>query len=349
MKPEEREPPVPETGEADESDLHLQSPMVKRAAKGSDGFFEAATQEEFEEAERLHRAIPRVRPRVTEDLDLEPPPRTRYPLSLRAALAELVHRWEIVLTFVERDLRVRYKQAALGAVWAVLQPLTLMVIFSVVFGRIAQVGSEGLPYPIFSYTALVPWSLFSSAVTTGTSSIITNAPIIRKIYMPREIFPASSVLSSGVDFGVSTVILFGMLIAYGFSPQVEWIAYPLILLILTMFSLAVTLVFSAVTVYFRDTRYGIPLLLQIALFATPVAYPLAKMIGPEGVLHGSLADAYVYLNPLAPIMDGFRRILAHGEWPLWGPLGSAAAVSTVGLGLAYWWYKRIDRTFADVI
>lgn len=309
----------------------------------------AATAEEFEEEERTHRAIPRVKPRTTEDLGLEPPPKQRYPVQLGRALRRLLAARELLLTFVERDLRVRYKQAVLGGVWVIAQPLMMMVIFTVVFGKIAKVGSEGLPYAVFSYCALVPWTLFSGSINYGTSSIVTNAGIIRKISLPREIFPIASVISSGVDFGVSTLILLGMLLAYGFTPRLTWVAYPLLLIILAMITTAVTMVAAAITVYFRDTRYGIPMLLQIGLYATPVAYPISKIVGPNGLLHGWWASAYPYLNPLAPVMDGFRRILAHGQWPEWGPLMGAAIIGTVGLFLSYWWYKRIDRTFADVI
>ena len=324
--------------------------------------------EQMIEQERLHRVIPRVKPRTTEELDVEPPPKQRYPVQLGRALRELWAAREVLLTFVERDLRVRYKQAALGAFWAIVQPLMLMVIFTVVFGKIARVGSEGLPYPAFAYSALVPWSLFASSITSATSAIVGNSAIVRKIHMPREIFALSGVVSSGVDFVISFVILLGMLLFYRFTadncpnclPGRTWLALPILLGVLLMLTVAVSMVAAAVTVYFRDTRYGIPMLMQILLYATPVAYPISRLIGPCeqvaglvgpqcGVLHGFWADAYQYLNPLAPLMDGFRRVLALGEWPAWGPLGVAAAVSFAAMCLAYAWYKRIDRTFADVI
>lgn len=324
--------------------------------------------EQLIEQERLHRVIPRVKPRTTEELEVEPPPKQRYPVQLGRALRELWSAREVLLTFVERDLRVRYKQAALGAFWAIVQPIMLMVIFTVVFGKIARVGSDGLPYPVFAYAALVPWSLFTSSVSYATSSIVGNSAIVRKIHMPREIFALSGIVSSGVDFVISFVILTGLLVFYRLTAEncpnclsgVTWLAIPILLGVLLMLTIAVALVAAAVTVYFRDTRYGIPMLMQILLYATPVAYPISRMIGPCervpglvdpqcGVLQGFWADAYQYLNPLAPIMDGFRRVLALGEWPAWGPLGVAAAVSFAAMCLAYAWYKRIDRTFADVI
>ncbi|MBI4259818.1 MAG: ABC transporter permease [Actinobacteria bacterium] len=311
-----------------------------------DEAFGPASIEQLAEEERLHRKIPRVRPRTTAELDVEPPPRQRYPVRIGKALRELIRSREILFTFVERDLRVRYKQALLGAFWAVLQPLMLMVVFTIVFGRIARIGSEGIPYPIFAYSALVPWQFFASSVNLGTSSIIANWATIRKIYLPRETFPLAAVMSSGVDFLVSSVILLGMLLAYGMTPRVTWVAFPLLVLILLFLMTAVTMAVSAVTAYFRDTRYGMPMLLQILMFASPIAYPMSEALR---ALPSGIRGLYPYLNPLAPVMDGFRRVLVHGEWPDWAPLGSAAGVGVVGLFLVYWWYKRIDRNFADVI
>jgi lipopolysaccharide transport system permease protein len=364
------------SGPESSTDFEQERRWVQRANRDAGGFVgieddamsAPGEAEQLIEQERLHRVIPRVKPRTTEELDVEPPPKQRYPVELRRALRELWSTREVLLTFVERDLRVRYKQAALGAFWAIVQPIMLMVIFTVVFGKIAKVGSEGLPYPVFAYAALVPWSLFTSSINYATSSIVGNSAIVRKIHMPREIFALSGIVSSGVDFLVSFVILVGLLVFYRVTaencanclPGLTWLAIPILLAVLLMLTVAVSLVAAAVTVYYRDTRYGIPMLMQILLYATPVAYPISKMIGPCervagltqpqcGVLHGSLASAYQYLNPLAPIMDGFRRVLAQGLWPEWGPLGAAAAVSFVAMCLAYAWYKRIDRTFADVI
>lgn len=308
-----------------------------------------ATAAHLAEEARLGGRIPRVKALTTDDLQIEPPARQRYPVHLWAKVKELFRARELVLTFVERDLRVRYKQAVLGAFWAIAQPLMLMVVFSVVFGRIARVGSEGLPYTVFAYTALVPFQLFAGSLNYGTSSIVSNWATIRKIYMPREIFPLAAVLSAGFDFLVSTLILVAILMFNGIYPRITWVAYPLLLLILFVLTAAITLLVSAVTAYIRDTRYGVPLTIQILMYATPVAYPLAKVVGPDGALHGTAADLYPYVNPLVPIMDGFRRVLAHGVWPEWRPLGSAAAVAVVLFGLAYWWYKRLDPNFADVV
>jgi lipopolysaccharide transport system permease protein len=290
--------------------------------------------------------IPTGLPRTTDDLGIAPPPRRKYPVTTSGSLRELARARELLVTFVERDLRVRYKQTILGGIWAILQPFILMVIFSVVFGKIAKVGSEGVPYPIFSYSALVPWGFFSGALTYGTTVLIQNAGILRKIYLPREVFPLASVLSSGVDFAASWVILLPMLLVYGSFPQLTWLAYPLLMLALALFAVAGALFVSAAAVHYRDIRYVVPTMLQVVLYLTPVAYPLSKA---EATLPAGLRHLYPYLNPLVPIVDGFRRVLIHGLWPEWAPLTVSAVVGIVLVALSYRWYKRIDPTFPDVI
>jgi len=303
-------------------------------------------QSEVLEAKEPAAATLRVPYLTDADLDVKPPPRDPRPVHLWRSVRELFGAYELLLTLTERDLRVRYKQAFLGALWAILQPLFLMVVFTVVFGRIARVGSEGVPYPIFSYVALVQWGYFANCVNYGTGNIISNAWMIRKVYLPRDILPLSAVFSAFADFVASGTILVVMLFAYGFTPRITWLAYPLLFGTLTLLAVAAAYAVSMVTVYFRDTRYGIPTMLQVLMYATPVAYPLARALGamPPG-----WRRAYFYLNPFVPIMDGFRRILIHGQWPQWAPLGAAAAVGLVSLYLAYRRYKRLDPTFADVI
>jgi ABC-type polysaccharide/polyol phosphate export permease len=319
---------------------------TRREQEPTDEELGPLSEAQIAEEEATHRPIPRVRPRTTEELDVEPPARQRYRVPLRSSFRELVASRELLLTFVERDLRVRYKQAVLGGLWAVLQPLMLMVIFTIVFGRIAKIPHGRVPYPIFSYSTLVAWGFFSGAIAYGTNAIVTNAPIIRKTYCPRELFPISSVLSSGFDFLISSVILLGMLLAYGKTPQLTWLAYPVLLLVLVLLITTLTMIVSAATVYFRDIRYATPMVLQVLLYATPIAYPLGRA---QAALPSGLGALYPYLNPLVPVMDGFRRVLVFGQWPQWAPLGFAAGLSAVGLFVTYWWYKRIDQSFADVI
>ena len=299
------------------------------------------------EERRVPRYIPRVEPRTTHDLPTEAPSKQRYPVGARRALRELWRARELVLGLVERDLRVRYKQAVLGVFWAVLSPLLTMVIFTFVFGHIARIRPpEGVPYPLFAYAALVPWSLFAGATSFSVNAIIANAPIIRKIYCPREVFPIAGVISSGADFLISFVILIGLLLAFGYFPGITWLAVIPLLVVLVMLQLAVAMFFSVAIAYFRDVRYIVPSVIQVLLFVSPIAYPLDTVTGE---LSGFWQTAYLYANPLAPLMDGFRRALLFGQWPLWEPFASAAAIATFALAFSYWWYKRRDGYLADVI
>jgi len=309
-------------------------------------FSDAIHRSRFGEQLEAHLRIPRLKPRTDDELPVPAPPRQRYPVPLGPALRELIGARELLRTFVERDLRLRYRQAALGAAWAIFQPLLLMVVFTLAFGRIAKVGSEGAPYAVFSYSALVPWGFFAGSVNYGVTNIVGNAPIVRKIALPRDVIPIASVLSAGVDFVVSGLILMGMLFAYGYTPRLTWLAYPVLFVILAEFALMATLLATLVTVYFRDTRFAIPTLLQVLLFASPVAYPLSKVL--RGLPPG-LRRAYPYIDPMAPLMDGLRRVLLHGRWPQWGPVGSAAVIGTASLVVVYRWYKQVDPRFADVI
>jgi ABC-type polysaccharide/polyol phosphate export permease len=251
-----------------------------------------------------------------------------------------------MFTLVERDLRVRYKQAFLGGIWAVIQPLMLMVVFSVVFGKIAKVGSEGLPYPVFAYSAIVPFTYFSSVLTSGMGSIVSNFSIVKKMYVPREVFPLYNVFSAGFDFAISSVILLIMIFAYGIGASVTWVAVPLLLLVLVMIAAGLGMLAGAFTAYWRDSRYAVPLLIQLVMYGSPIAYPLGRALKALGP---GIARVYLYVNPLAPIMDGFRRVLLHHQWPMWKPFGVSAAVGTVLIVVAYRTFKRLDPTFSDVV
>jgi ABC-type polysaccharide/polyol phosphate export permease len=292
--------------------------------------------------------IPRVKALTTEELATSAPARQRYPVSIFASLKELWRARELIQSLVERDLRVRYKQALLGVFWAVLAPILTMVLFTIVFGKIAGLAPDDVPGPVFFYSVLVPWSLFQAATSFATNSVIANAPIIRKVYCPREVFPIAGIFSSMADFLVSFVILVGFLVVFGYPPYWTWLALiPLVFVELLLLA-ALTLVFSGTIAYFRDMRYLTPSILQILLFLTPIAYPLSKFTEAAGE-DSFLAQAYPYINPLVPIMDGFRRTLIDHQWPDWGPLGVAATVGAILLASAYLWFKRIDGYLADVI
>lgn len=262
-------------------------------------------------------------------------------------LGELWEHRELLYFFVWRDVKVRYKQTALGAAWAVLQPLLTMLIFTIFFGRMAGIGSEGVPYPIFSYAGLLPWTFFSHGLGQASNSLVGSASLLKKVYFPRLIVPVSAVLGGLVDFAVAFVVLIGMMVWYGVQPGWGVLLLPLLLLLSAASALGAGLFLSAVNVEFRDVRYVMPFFIQLLLFVTPVIYPASKVtakleeMGLPGWLYG--------LNPMAGVIQGFRwSLLGSGMNP--GPLLAAGTAVTVFLlvgGLFY--FRRMERTFADVV
>ncbi|HEX2029994.1 MAG TPA: ABC transporter permease [Actinomycetota bacterium] len=304
-------------------------------------------EQELEEA-RIGHGIPTVRPLRDDELPTEPPPRESYRQGMWEGLRELFRFREVVYTLAWRDIRVRYKQAALGATWALLNPLVLMVLFSLVFGVVAGINPpRGVPYPIFSYTGLVPWALFAGSLTYGATAVVSNASIIRKVYCPREAFPLAATFGAGFDFLMSSVVLLGMLLFFGFYPSVTWVAALGLVLILYVLSVALTMLVSIITAFYRDTRYGVPLLVQVLLFATPVGYPLQRVLDSPG-LSPLVKDLYVYANPLTPLMDGFRRTLLFDQWPETIPTLVSVAWAVGLMLIAYWTFKRFDAVISDV-
>ena len=255
---------------------------------------------------------------------------------------DLVAARELLFTLTAREVKVRYNQTLLGVAWAVAQPLALMLAFSVFFGRFAGMPSDGMPYPLFSYAALLPWSFFTTSLAFGVPSLVTNTSLVTKVYFPREILPLASVFSAGVDFAAAAVVYAVLMAVYRVAPTpaLAWLV-PL-LLVQVVFTLAVTLVLSAVNVSYRDVRYALPLVTQVWLYATPVIYPLSVV--PE-----TIRTAYLALNPMAAVIDGYRRVLVAGRAPDLGMLGLAAASSLVLVLAGYAYFKRAERTFADVI
>jgi lipopolysaccharide transport system permease protein len=257
------------------------------------------------------------------------------------ALRELAANLHLVVSFARRDIRAKYKQTAIGAAWAVIQPLMLMIIFTLVFSTFAKVPSDGLPYPIFTYSVLIFWTFFATTISQGTVAMTANATLVRKIYFPRETLLLAVILSGLVDLAIAAVILAGMFVYFGIgvTPTVLW-AFPLLALQI-LFCLAVILVTSAVHVRFRDIGHALPLLLQMWMFASPVAYPLSSV--PEWL------RPYYLLNPMAGIVDGYRRVLLRGETPDLGVLAVGFVVVAIAILVAYTMFKRAERTFADVI
>jgi lipopolysaccharide transport system permease protein len=256
-------------------------------------------------------------------------------------LGELWAYRELLFFFVWRDLKVRYKQTVLGASWAIIQPFLTMVIFSLFFGRLAEVPSDGLPYPIFSYAALVPWTFFANALTQASNSLVLNANMIKKIYFPRPAIPIATVFAGVVDFMLAFVVLVGMMVFYGVTPTINVLWLPLFLLLALASSLGVGLGLSALNVQFRDVRYTVPFLTQAWLFATPVAYPSSLL--PE------FWRPFFALNPMVGVVEGFRwALLGTDTEP--GPMIIISAVVAMGLLLSgFFYFRRVERSFADVV
>jgi lipopolysaccharide transport system permease protein len=263
------------------------------------------------------------------------------PDRLRQYLADLWEYRELLHIFVWRDIKVRYKQTVLGAAWAVLQPLLTMVVFSIFFGRLANVPSDGLPYPIFAYCALLPWQLFAKSLTDASNSLVTNRQLITKVYFPRLAIPISAVIAGLVDFAIAFVVLLGMMFWYGITPTAAIVTLPLFILFAMITALAIGLWLSALNVEYRDVRYTIPFLTQFWLFATPIAYPSSLV--PEAI------RPFYGLNPMAGVVEGFRwALLGTAQQP--GPLLPVSVATVLVLlftGLLY--FRRTERTFADVV
>lgn len=280
--------------------------------------------------------------RATTDVPVVPPPEWRFRRKLHPAA--LFHElWEartLVRTLAEREVRIRYKQAVLGFAWAVVTPLVLMVAFTL-FRKAARIDSGPAPYPLFTFIALIPWTFFSTSVAQGGLSLINNVPLLNKVYCPREVFPAASVVVAGIDSVMSTVVLGLLFLRYGFMPKPTTIWVPAILPIQIAFTLGVTLVVSSVMVYLRDLRHALPLILQMGLFVTPVAFPL-------DVVPWKFRHAYVALNPLAAVIDSYRRTVLYGQPPAFSLLAVAGVSAIVVLAAGYAAFKRLETGIADV-
>ncbi|HZS05711.1 MAG TPA: ABC transporter permease [Blastocatellia bacterium] len=262
--------------------------------------------------------------------------------SLWSHVRELWSHRELLLLVTQREIKVRYKQTALGAAWAVLQPLSLMLVFTVFFSHFAKMPSDGTPYALFYYTGLLPWTFFATSLTFAVPSLITNANIITKIYFPREIIPLASVLAAFVDFLVATLIYVVLLVWYQITPTWNMLYALPLLLVQIIFTAGICLALSAFTVLYRDVRFTLPLLVQIWMFATPILYPASAVTGKLGVW-------YMTLNPMAAIIDGYRRAITLGQPPEMLYLANAAVVSLALLWLGYKYFKHLEREFADIV
>jgi len=255
-------------------------------------------------------------------------------------LAELWNYRELLYSFTWRDVKIRYKQTALGFLWAVIQPLFMMLIFTVFFGRLAKIPSDGIPYPLFVLAALLPWTLFAEGITRSTSGMITNAHIMTKVYFPRMIMPLAGILSPLVDFVFSFLVLLVFMAYFGFVPTMNIIFLPLFILLALATSLGIGLWLSALNVKYRDFQYTIPFMIQLGLFASPVVYPASLVPETYRFLYG--------LNPMAGVIEGFRWALLGTEVPGAMILVSAAVVLVLLVSGAFY-FRRMEQYYADVV
>jgi lipopolysaccharide transport system permease protein len=252
---------------------------------------------------------------------------------------------ELIFALTQREIKARYRQSLLGVGWAIIQPLAFMVVFSLVFGRFARLPSDGLPYPIFSYVALVPWTFLANALTTATIGLVSQRSVVTKTYFPREVIVISQVGARFVDFLAAALVLAGMLVWYGIAPTLWLLLVPVLVIILMVLILGLSLITSAMHVSFRDIAPVVTLGLQVWIYLTPVSYALS-------LVKDSIPDALwpIYmLNPMVGIIDAFRSVVAHGRAPDWSTLVVSTLTSLVILIGAYLYFKRAERVFADII
>ena len=264
---------------------------------------------------------------------------TRGWVSLK--LRELWEYRELLYFLIWKDIKVRYKQTVLGGAWAIIQPFFTMVVFSLFFGKLAKVPSDGIPYPIFSYAALVPWSFFANGLSQASNSLVGNSNLINKVYFPRMASPIASVLGGFVDFILAFIMLIAMIFYYGMVPTVNVVWLPFFLMLAFVTSLGVSLWLSAMYVQFRDVRHIIPFLTQIWMFATPIAYPSSLLIEPWRTLYG--------INPMVGVVEGFRWALL-GTKTAPGPVVIVSSLVALGLLVSgAFYFRRMERTFADIV
>jgi len=256
-------------------------------------------------------------------------------------IRQLLLYWDLLLTLSLHRVKVRYKQSMLGPVWAILQPVSLMLIYTVIFSIVVRMPSDGTPYAIFAYTALLIWTFFSTAITTSAMGLVSHTQLITKVYFPREIIPLTYVIAALVDLAIASVVLAGMMIFYhvAATPMILW-AIP-ILAVALVFATALALMLSATQVWFRDVGLAMPLVMQLWMFATPVVYPLNSV--PQRFRW------WYVLNPMVGVVENFRRVVLQGARPDLHSLATAAIIAAVLLPICYAYFKQMDSTMADVI
>lgn len=274
-------------------------------------------------------------------------------MSLVRSALEVWRFRELVWTLAWKEIVVRYKQAYLGTAWTVLKPIMLMLVFTLMRSFIG-IDSGSIPYPVLTFTALIPWVFFQEGVAIGVTSVVLNAVLVKKIYFPREVFPLTSVLTKVVEFCVDMLVLFGLMAWYGMVPSVQIVWLPVLLLYLIVTTLAVNLAGAALNVYYRDVSQLLPVAISLVMYASPIIYPLSlvKQTLLERMAAGEFSRQlyFVYtMNPLVGIIDAFQNIVLRGYGPDMAVIWPGALLVTVILPMSYATFKRMESSFADVI
>lgn len=276
---------------------------------------------------------------------IEPRPEIwfRRRVGVVSAIRELWSYRGLIYTLAERDLRVRYKQSVLGLLWALITPVAMMIAFTLIFTKITTTNTHHVPYALFSYVALLPWTFFSTSVSQGGTSLVSNVALLNKLYCPREVFPIAAMLDSFADALLATLVLIVLFPIMGFAPKADTVYVPLLLLVLLIYTTGVAFAVSAVTVYMRDLRLLLPLIMQFGLFVTPVVYDATTLV------HTRLGQViYSIINPLVPVIGGLRRCVLYGFQPDWLLLGVGSASAVVTLIFGFLLFKRLETGIADV-
>jgi lipopolysaccharide transport system permease protein len=254
---------------------------------------------------------------------------------------ELAQYRDLFRYLVTRDISVRYKQTVLGGMWAVIQPFFMMVVFSLFFGQLAKIPSDGVPYPIFNFTAMVAWTYFSTAVNTSSNSIVGSGSLISKVYFPRIFIPLTPVIAGLVDFSIAFIVLVGMMFYYHITPSLMLVALPMLVILMIFTASGVGMILSALSAKYRDIRYTIPLLIQFWMFATPIVYPASMIPQKYRMIYA--------LNPMTGIIEGFRSaLLGRIQFP-WDMMVISVVVSSIIFLVGVSYFKQVERFFADVI
>lgn len=260
---------------------------------------------------------------------------------MQASLNEIVQYRELLMVWTWRGIRARYKQTALGGLWSIIQPVSLMIVFTIIFSRFIRIDTGDTPYAVFSYTALLPWTLFATSISTAIPSLVDNMHLVTKVYFPREIFVLAAVGGRLFDFAIASLVFVGLAIYYQISITWYWLWIVPLLLLLIVLIVGISLVGAAVNVFYRDVRQAIVLVVQLWMYATPVIYPITMVPDRFRFIYG--------LNPMVGIIESFRNVILYAQAPPMDLLLQAAVTSVVLLFLSYWFFKSVEWQFGDII